>query len=177
MKICDEPVLSFGKATYCIITAKFKIFYVRTRGGVLEDTFWCPWPQRSSPWPRNLKSSKIALSSARSRIAVFFELLKFCRSPEKNFWRPLFFGDRLKKNFEDLFLWEHLKKILKVVFFENTCACVLDLKHSCPWPREGLSSERLSLALDFFVSLALSLVSSTPPLVRTSRFWVNADGS
>ena len=42
----------------------------------------------------------------------------------------------------------------------------LGLEHSCPWPREGLFSERLSLALDFFVSLALasSLVSSTPPL-------------
>ena len=70
---------------------------------------------------------------------------------------------------------------------ENTCACVLGLglEHSCPWPREVLSSERLFLALasdffvslasdffvslasDFFVSLALalSLVSSTPPLV------------
>ena len=47
----------------------------------------------------------------------------------------------------------------------------LGLEHSCPWPRERLSSERLSLALasDFFVSLALalasSLVSSTPPLL------------
>ena len=43
------------------------------------------------------------------------------------------------------------------------------LEHSCPWPREGLSSKRLSLALasDFFVSLALasSLMSSTPPLI------------
>ena len=46
----------------------------------------------------------------------------------------------------------------------------LGLEHSCPWPREGLSSERLSLALPriFFVSLALasSLVSSTPPLLK-----------
>ena len=43
----------------------------------------------------------------------------------------------------------------------------LGLEHSCPWPRECLSSEWLSLALDFFfVSLALAsnLVSSTPPL-------------
>ena len=30
------------------------------RGGVLEDTFWIPWP-------RSLKSSKIALSSARGQ--------------------------------------------------------------------------------------------------------------
>ena len=58
---------------------------LETRGGVLEDvlgledvledTFsspwpW-PWPRRSSPWPwpwpRSLKSSKIALSSARGQ--------------------------------------------------------------------------------------------------------------
>ena len=74
----------------------------------------------------------------------------------------------------------------------------LGLEHSCPWPRECLSSERLSLALAssipvlglesvcprkgcpwpwpwpriFFVSLALalasSLVSSTPPLITKS---------
>ena len=41
---------------------------------------------------------------------------------------------------------------------------VLGLEHSCPWPQECLSSIRLSLASDFFVSLASSLVSSTPPL-------------
>ena len=38
---------------------------------VLEDTFWSPWPRRSSPWPwpwpRSFKSSKIALSSARGQ--------------------------------------------------------------------------------------------------------------
>ena len=57
------------------------------------------------------------------------------------------------------------KTFLETFFFsENTCGCVLG-----PWPREGLSSERLSLALEFFVSLALasSHVSSTPPLLST----------
>ena len=34
----------------------------KNRGGVLEDTFWRPWP-----WPRGLKSSKIVLSSARGQ--------------------------------------------------------------------------------------------------------------
>ena len=35
----------------------------------------------------------------------------------------------------------------------------LGLEHSCPWPRERLSSERLSLALasDFFCVLGLGL--------------------
>ena len=46
---------------------------------------------------------------------------------------------------------------------------VLGLEHSCPWPRECLSSKGLSLTLasDFFVSLPLasSLVSSTTPLI------------
>ena len=48
----------------------------------------------------------------------------------------------------------------------------LGVKHSCPWPREGLSSEGLSLASDFFVSLALasSLMSSTPPLIDTQIY-------
>ena len=71
------------------------------------------------------------------------------------------------KNFcEDLFFFfgEHLRFVSLVLG--------LGLEHSCPWPRERLSSERLSLALalasDFFVSLALasSLVSSTPPLIK-----------
>ena len=73
------------------------------------------------------------------------------RSPEKNFWR--------------LFFWRTLAPVSLVLG--------LGLEHSCPWPREVLSSEGLSLALasDFFVSLALalasSLVSSTPPLTNT----------
>ena len=64
------------------------------------------------------------------------------------------------------------KTFFKTFFFGETLAAVslvLGLEPSCPWPRECLSSERLSLALasDFFVSLALasSLVSSIPPLI------------
>ena len=34
---------------------------------------------------------------------------------------------------------------------------VLGLEHSSPWPREGLSSERLSLASDFFCVVGLGL--------------------
>ena len=77
-----------------------------------------------------------------SRTAVFFELLKFCWALEKFFWKTFFRGDRLKNSCEDLFF-----------FLESTCACVLGLglEHSCPWPRECLSSERLFLASDFFL--------------------------
>ena len=63
--------------------------HVTSRGGVLEDvlgledvledTFlssW-PWPQRSSPWPRSLKSSKIC-PVLGSKTALFFKPLKLC---------------------------------------------------------------------------------------------------
>ena len=92
-----------------------------------------------------------------SRTALFFELLKFCEALEKFFCKRFFCGDRLKNFCEDLFFWRALALV----------SLVLGLEHSCPWPRECLSSERLSLALalDFFVSLASSLVSSTPPLL------------
>ena len=65
------------------------------------------------------------------RTPLFFELLKFCGALEKFLRRPFFF----------------------FFFFESTCACVLGLglEHSHPWPRECLSSERLSLASDFFL--------------------------
>ena len=33
----------------------------------------------------------------------------------------------------------------------------LGLEHSCPWPREDLSSKRLSLASNFFCVLGLGL--------------------
>ena len=43
-----------------------RLCWTLVRNGVLEDTFWSPWPRRSSLWlwPRGLKSSKIALSWA-----------------------------------------------------------------------------------------------------------------
>ena len=57
----------------------------------------------------------------------------------------------MKSFCEDLFFFfgEHLR----------FASLVLGLEHSCPWPRECLSSERLSLALasDFFCVLGLGL--------------------
>ena len=73
-----------------------------------------------------------------SRTALFFELLKFCEALKKFLWRPFFF-------------WRALALVSLVLG--------LGLEHSCPWPRERLSSERLSLALasDFFCVLGLGL--------------------
>ena len=80
--------------------------------------------------------------------------------PIQQFWPRLKIGDCLKNSFEDLFFFFFFGEHLQL------CPLVLGLEHSCPWPREGLSSERLFLALasDFFVSLASSIVSSPPPL-------------
>ena len=106
-------------------------------------------------------SSPRKLACPRLEDSTIFWIVKILWSAWKIFWKTFFCGDRLKNFCEDL---------SNFFFSESTCACVLGLglEHSCPWPRECLSSERLSLALasDFFVSLALasSLVSSTPPL-------------
>ena len=51
----------------------------------------------------------------------------------------------------------------------------LGLEHSCPWPRECLSSERLSLALalasDFFCVLGLGLGLEPCVLDSTSVYY------
>ena len=106
------------------------------------------------------RSSKIALSSAKDS-TIFWIIkisLEYARNLAENLRRP-FFRDRLKKNFDHLFFWRTLALVPLVLG--------LGLEHICPWPREGLSSEGLSLALasDFFVLLASKLVSSTPLLV------------
>ena len=82
-----------------------------------------------------------------------------------NFLKTFFFRRTPEKKFRRLFLWRTLA--LAFLVFG------LGLEHSCPWLREGLFSEKLSLASasDFFFlggSLALvsSLVSSTQPLLN-----------
>ena len=77
----------------------------------------------------------------------------------------IFCGDRLRNFYEDLFFGEHLHlcpwslalaSSIPVLGLESVCP-----RKGCPWPWPRI----------FFVSLALSLVSSTPPLlVETSLF-------
>ena len=61
------------------------------------------------------------------------------------------FVERLKNFCEDLFFWRALALVFLVLG--------LGLEHFCPWPRECLSSERLSLALasNFFCVLGLGI--------------------
>ena len=116
-----------------------------------------------------MESSRTSLAS-RTSSRTHFEVLGLgleASSPRKLacprledstiFWIVKILWSAWKIFLEIIFLWRSLEKFLWRPFFfflESTCACVLG-----PWPRECLSSERLSLAL------ASSLVSSTPPLM------------
>ena len=94
--------------------------------------------------------------------------------------------ERLKKFLEIVFLWRLLKKFLwrPFFFFWRALALVslvlgLGPEHSCPWPRECLSSERLSLALasDFFCVLGLQpcVLDSTSDVIvkKFKKQWLD----
>ena len=127
------------------------------------------WSPRGRPWPRGhiLKSlaskvKSLALASRPqvlenwpvlgSRTALFFELLKFSEALE-NFFGKRFFVEIARKIFVKTFFFFFFWRALALV------SLVLGLEHSCSWPQECLSSERLSLALasDFFCVLSLGL--------------------
>ena len=130
---------------------------------------WSPWG-RSWPWGRPRGHILKSLASASrpqvleicpvlgSRTALFLNRLtenlqrSFFWLPQVEIaWKKIFEDlFLLKKNFEDLFFWDRLKKFRRPFFFlENTCVCVLS---PWPWPREGLS---LALASKFFCVLGL----------------------
>ena len=96
-------------------------------------------------------SSPQKLACPRLEDSTIFWIVKILWSAWKIVWKTFYSGDRLKNFCEDLFFFfgEHLRFV----------SLVLGLEHSCPWPRERLSSERLSLALasDFFCVLGLGL--------------------
>ena len=110
-----------------------------------------------------------------SRTALFFELLKFCGALEKFFGKRVFVEIACKifvKTF--FFFWRALALVSLVLGF--------GLEHSCPWPRECLSSKRLSLALasDFFCVLGLGLepcvldsTSDSIKMIQYSHFMQN----
>ena len=94
-----------------------------------------------------------------SRTALFFDLLKFVGKRQKP-------RGKFAKTFFVFLVWRSPEKICLKTFlfpFWRTLAPVSLVLG--PWPREGLSLKGLFLALDFLVSLASSLVSSTPLLI------------
>ena len=125
--------------------------------------------------PRKLPCPRLEESTIFWTVEI---LLESARNLAENLRRPFLFsssGNRLKKNFEDLFclkktfedvfFWDRLKNFFEnLLFFWRTLASVslvLGLERVCPWSR------------NFFVSLALasSLVSSTPPLMGTAALF------
>ena len=84
-----------------------------------------------------------------SRTARFFGMLKFCGALGDLFFFYLEIAWRIFVKTFFFFFWRALA----------LCVLGLGLEHSCPWPRECLSSERLSLALasNFFCVLGLGL--------------------
>ena len=142
------------------------------------------WSPRGRPWPQGrpgghiLKSlalaSKVKSLASRpqvlenwpvlgSRTALFFELLKFCGALEKFFGKRLFVEIARKIFVKTFFFGEHLRlrpwslaSSIPVLGLKSVCP-----RKGCPWPWPGI----------FFVSLSLasSLVSSTPPLLLFYR--------
>ena len=78
---------------------------------------------------------------------VFWKTFFLWRSPEKFLRRP-FFLEIARKIFVMTFFFFFWRALALV-------SLVLGLEQSCPWPRECLSSERLSLASDFVCVLGL----------------------
>ena len=119
-----------------------------------EDTLWSPWPwpRRSDPWPRSLKSSKIVLSSVRGQHYFFIVeiLLENTRNFAGNLQRPFFvflFRRSPEKFFQPFFLENAWKNFFRTFFsFRRTLAPECSLEYSClgiericprkgcPWP-------------------------------------------
>ena len=115
-------------------------------------------------------SSPRKLACPRLEDSTIFWIVKILWSAWKIFWKTFVCGDRLKNFCEDLFFFfgEHLRlcpwpwpraflslaSSIPVFGLESVCP-----RKGCPWPWPRI----------FFVSLALasSLVSSTPPLLRS----------
>ena len=87
----------------------------------------------------------------RPKTALFFKLLKFRGALERYAEKRFFVEIACKIFVKTFFFWRALALVSLVLG--------LGLEHSCPWPREVLSSERLSLALasGFFCVLGLGL--------------------
>ena len=112
--------------------------------------------EASNPWK---------LSCPGLEDSTIFWIVKILWSAWKKFWKTFFSGNRLKNYGKVFFFWDCVKNFCEDLFFWRALVLAslvpgLGLEHSCPWPREGLSSKTLSLAL------ASSLVSSTPSLAN-----------
>ena len=120
-----------------------QVFYVRNRTGAVGTSFHL-----------TLENGKNLTANLQRHFFLFWRMPDFSQKTSISLCENLFFFWRWpEKKFGDVFC------------FENTCAL-------CPWPQKGLPSRSRSLALEFFVSLASKVVSSTPPLLNKYRIVV-----
>ena len=107
-----------------------------------------------------------------SRTALFFDLLKMGQGHEQFCFVVKKARELAKKFLKTFFSWRTLEFSGKFTNFWREGLFLEIASALCPWSREVLSSEGLSLASDFFVSLALAsnFVSSIPPFYgKTGR--------
>ena len=124
---------------------------------------WSPWGGfRGHILKPMALASKVKSLASASKPQVLQNCL-FSAQEQHYFWKRQNFENRLKNFFENRFFGDRLKSdFWRSFFFLRThAACVLGLglEHSCPWPRQSLSSEGLSLAFasDFLFVLGLGL--------------------
>ena len=117
------------------------------RGGVLENVLSLRTSSRTHFEVLGLEGQVLGLGlealspqklpCPRLKNSTISWIVKSSRSARKIFWKTFFSGDCLKNLSDDLFLY--------FFYFWRALALVslvlgLGLEHSCPWPREGLSS-------------------------------------
>ena len=131
-----SKLLSSQNDGFCIVLEN-----VVNRGGVLHDA------SRTHLEVFDLEGQVLGLEASRPRKLPCPLLVDSTIS-----WIVKILQITWKIYLKTFFLEISWKKILKTFFFRRTLVPVSlfhGLEHSCPWPREGLSSEGLSLASDF----------------------------
>ena len=170
-----DPPKDFDKSTRLSSRTDFEVLGLGLEGQVLGLGLEASSPRK--------------LACPRLEDSTIFWNVKILWSAWKIFWKTFFSGDRLKNFCEDLFFFFFLeiawKIFVKTFFFfilESTCALcpwflalassipVLGLesvcpRKGCPWPWPRIFFVSLALAL----ALASSLVSSTPPLLKSAN--------
>ena len=121
------------------------------------------------------------------RTALFYDLLKIVKvmtssvlsgerpeSLRKKILRHFFPGERW--NFPENLRIFGAKDLFFFLITSALCPWSLALEHSCPWPREGQSSEGLSLASDFLCPWPLALCPQLHFCVLDSTYVRNIPG-
>ena len=144
--------------TSCLAKNKEFKFLITIRRGVLEDvlenTFYSPWSQRSSPWPRSLQVLENVLSSARRQ--HFFYSLKISQGHYLLFTLIRKTAETSAENLQRPFFLRSPGKFFGNLFFFG--------KHLCLWSLASRESvlEKSVFGLEFFCVFGLGLEGCVP---------------